>query len=613
MAEEPPKSIGYNAECPYAPVSEPPSTEPFPLHDCDSPFHKAAHKGDVATLPPLIASGENIDARSYHGCTPLHLAIRGNQGDAVRILLSLGADPTLKDSNDSALCPPFDTINLAAHVGTHHAIAALIDHGVVVPASALSKAASLGHVECVDTIIQKMGQTDFSDASRLDGVRVALGAAALCWWVEAVECLLTRVDGFPDTNVQEDRDALGRALANVVSFYDCDDRCRNPYPFGRQERLFNVMNQLVVAGVNVNDPVVTANVSNPEGDLPAFWAATYRADLGLPRDVIHFLLANGLRLDSVDHRGQTPLFEIVKQDSEESTLLEEFIAAGASVVATDAKLRTPLHFARYLSFAELLNRHGADLFAKDIRGRTPLHQACSGGRLDVVQFLVSTGANVEDAATEADWTPLLFATCDEQQADCANSSERLAITKLLLENGANIRASASDGQTALHGAARLGDAELVRLLIERGADVRAVKTNGEMVLHATCEYYVRFDMSQKLAIACMLADQVVDLEARDENGATALFLTVACSQYFTSFTADLTNALISRGADRFAEDHKGKKVVDLVESGTWMWSDDGMLRAKPVPEAKFAQSASGRGGYSCRWCSARRGYRGTSR
>jgi ankyrin repeat protein len=227
MAEVAPDNVAYD-EQPCSCIPEPLSTEPFPLHDRDSPLHKAAYKGDISTISSLVRSDDHIDARSFHDCTALHLAIRGNQADAVRILLSAGADPALEDTIDSAYYGPFDAINLAARVGSQHAMAALIDHGLGLPASTLSTAASLGYVDCMDTTVQKLGQNDFFKSSRLDGVRDALGKAALCWWVEAVECLLTRVEGFPDKQVKEDRDALGSALSCAVTSYDCDDRCRYP-------------------------------------------------------------------------------------------------------------------------------------------------------------------------------------------------------------------------------------------------------------------------------------------------------------------------------------------------------------------------------------------------
>lgn len=364
---------------------EHPSEEQCPLHDNDLPIHKTAYKGVIPSLVSLIPTCEDIDVRNSYDCTSLHLAIRGNHAEAVRLLLSAGADPTLEDTIDSALQPPFNAVDLAAWMGAQHAMAALIDAGLKIPASALEKSASLKFVDCMQTILDKLPEDDFSDCSRLDGVRSALGRAACCWHLEAVEFLLTRVNGFPDRNALEDRAALGHALAATVDLeYICIDECRwrttaNPGRFPI------IMEKLVAAGAD-------ANAEHPRTRNSVFWIATG------DRYITHFLLENGLRQDSQTEGGHTPLFGIVSGQNDDLSLLEAFIAAGADVNHTDRAPRTPMHYAANRALAEILHQRGADLFAKDKYGMTPLHMACKIGRLDVIQFLLSKGAMVDEAA-----------------------------------------------------------------------------------------------------------------------------------------------------------------------------------------------------------------------
>lgn len=85
-----------------------------PLESSDLPIHKAAYKGDIPLLASLVPLCEDIDIRSACNCTPLHLAIRGNHGDAIQLLLSAGADPTLQDTLDTTMHPPFNAVDLAA-------------------------------------------------------------------------------------------------------------------------------------------------------------------------------------------------------------------------------------------------------------------------------------------------------------------------------------------------------------------------------------------------------------------------------------------------------------------------------------------------------------------
>ncbi|KAF2025174.1 ankyrin, partial [Setomelanomma holmii] len=172
------------------------------------------------------------------------------------------------------------------------------------------------------------------------------------------------------------------------------------------------------------------------------------------------------------------------------SLLEAFIAAGADVNHKDRVLTTPMHYAANRALAEILHQNGADLFAKDKYGTTPFHMACKIGRLDVIQFLISNGAMI-DEATMAGWTPLLYSTCDEEDdfesfpfpPNFYTRASRVGLARILLDQGENIPAATSDCQTVLHGAARLGDAELVRYLVDHGANVRAVNANAETALH----------------------------------------------------------------------------------------------------------------------------------
>ena len=53
---------------------------------------------------------------------------------------------------------------------------------------------------------------------------------------------------------------------------------------------------------------------------------------------------------------------------------------------------------------------------------------------------------------------------------------RTAEAKLLLQIGADVNAVTSEGDSALHSAADIGNAELVALLLEAGANVKTVSS-----------------------------------------------------------------------------------------------------------------------------------------
>jgi ankyrin repeat protein len=127
---------------------------------------------------------------------------------------------------------------------------------------------------------------------------------------------------------------------------------------------------------------------------------------------------------------------------------------------------------------EILIKAGADLFAKNPNDFTPLHMACKYRRLDVVEFLLSKWAIIDETTTEKQWTPLLLATYPTKHDTGMKYCKRHEALLKLLARGANVQAT-SDGQTILHNAARAGNTELTRVVIEHGVDVCAATLDGK--------------------------------------------------------------------------------------------------------------------------------------
>ena len=133
----------------------------------------------------------------------------------------------------------------------------------------------------------------------------------------------------------------------------------------------------------------------------------------------------------------------------------------SSFEATNLSLRTPLRLASgggHLEVVKYLVSAGANLEERDSYGSTPLHQASYRGHLEVVEYLVGTGAFLE-ATSNMGYTPLLF----------ASAWNRLEVVKFLVEAGADIDATGCNGDTPLSKAWHRNNLGIVKFLEEAKA------------------------------------------------------------------------------------------------------------------------------------------------
>ncbi len=74
----------------------------------ETPLHLAAANGDLDTITAIATDNDgkavvNVNAEDIHGLRPLHYAARKGHGQAVRLLLSLGAEDSKNDQGQTAM------------------------------------------------------------------------------------------------------------------------------------------------------------------------------------------------------------------------------------------------------------------------------------------------------------------------------------------------------------------------------------------------------------------------------------------------------------------------------------------------------------------------------
>ena len=157
------------------------------------------------------------------------------------------------------------------------------------------------------------------------------------------------------------------------------------------------------------------------------------------------------------------------------------------------------------SLVMFLLKKGAVVEAEDSCQITPLHVAAREADAEIVNILISNGARV-DALDEDKWTPLHY---------CVFFSANTAVTKSLLDAGANKEAQTKLKLTPLHLAADRGHTEVVKLLIDAGANKEALAQEQLTPLHVAA-------YRGQTAVAKLLVQSGANKEARQKDQFTPL-------------------------------------------------------------------------------------------
>ncbi len=144
------------------------------------------------------------------------------------------------------------------------------------------------------------------------------------------------------------------------------------------------------------------------------------------------LINRGMDVNSVDAAGNTLLMQTVNRDNQE--------------------------------FFDYLLKRRARINTRNRNGETALSLAAYRGKLNFVQRLVDSGADVNLYG----WPPLIYAAFNGHTA----------VAEYMLKKGAEVNGTTENGSTALLFAARFGHIEVVELLLLNKADPNIANERG---------------------------------------------------------------------------------------------------------------------------------------
>ena len=386
-----------------------------------------------------LATQEAVNFKHpYSHDTPLHCAVSSpfpKRKSVVEILHRKGAN--LNEKNKEFLTP----LHVAAEKSHYDVMEILLKHGAKVNA------------------LDGVGQTSLHRSARdgnVQACRVLLGFGA--------DPTIVSLQGY--TAAQLATESVGKLLAE------------DPAPHGGADIEYQLLEaakagdlELVKKIVGEHPHIVNCRDLDGRHSTPLHFAAGYNR-VG----VVEFLLSKGADVHAKDKGGLVPLHNACSYGHYEVT--ELLVKHGASVNVCDLWRFTPLHEGaakgKY-EIVKLLLKHGADPSKKNRDGHTAIDLVKEGDQ-DVLDLLRGDTALL-DAAKKGNLTRVQK-LLNPENINCRDSQGRnstplhlaagynnLEVADFLLENGADVNAQDKGGLIPLHNASSYGHLDIAALLI----------------------------------------------------------------------------------------------------------------------------------------------------
>ncbi|XP_068161838.1 poly [ADP-ribose] polymerase tankyrase-2-like isoform X2 [Antennarius striatus] len=384
--------------------------------DLMTPLHLASEKAHTDIIEVLVKHQAKVNAVDHLGQTALHRAARRGHLHTCRLLLNAGCDPLI--TSLQGLSP--------SQLG-NQSVQEILQEGVLLGNSEvdgwLLEASKTGDLETVKKLctMQNVNCRDV-EGRQSTPLHFAAGYNRLA----VVQFLL-----------QHGGDVHAKDKGGLVPLH-------NACSYGHYE----VTELLVRHGATVN-----------VADLWKFTPLHEAATKG-KYDICKLLLQHGADPTQKNRDGSTPLDLVKATDMD----LHDLLSGDAALLDaakkgclvrvkklctrdnvncrdTQGRQSTPLHLAagyNNLEVAEYLLRHGAEVNSQDKGGLLPLHNAASYGHVDVAALLIKFNASV-NATDKWAYTPLHEAA----------QKGRTQLCTLLLAHGADPSLRNQEGQSAL--------------------------------------------------------------------------------------------------------------------------------------------------------------------
>uniref|UniRef100_A0AAZ3QLN7 K Homology domain-containing protein n=1 Tax=Oncorhynchus tshawytscha TaxID=74940 RepID=A0AAZ3QLN7_ONCTS len=462
---------------------------------------EACSDGDVNAVRKLLDEGRSVNEHTEEGESLLCLACSAGYYELAQVLLAMHANV-----EDRGIKGDITALMASASGGYVDIVKLLLVHGADVNAqsstgnTALTYACAGGFLDVVKVLLKEGANIEDHN----ENGHTPLMEAASAGHVEVARVLLEYGAGINTHSNEFKESAL-----TLACYKGHLDMVRFLLEAGAdQEHKTDEMHTALMEAC-MDGHVEVARLlldSEAQVNMPAdsFESPLTLAACGGHVELAALLMERGANLEEVNDEGYTPLMEAAREGHEEMVAL--LLAQGANINAqTEETQETALTLAccgGFLEVADFLIKAGADI---ELGCSTPLMEAAQEGHLELVKYLLAAGANVHATTATGD-TALTYA-CENGHTDVAD---------VLLQTGADLEHESEGGRTPLMKAVRAGHLCTVQFLISKGANVnRATVNNDHTVVSLACA-------GGHLAVVELLLSHGADPTHRLKDGSTML-------------------------------------------------------------------------------------------
>jgi len=430
---------------------------------------QAVKTGDRETALTLARDANEVTATEADGTTALHWAVRQNDFELVDRLLRTGAD--VNAANRYAVTP----LKLAAINGDAKLLKRLLDAGGDANTAGtdgetlLMTAARGGHVDATKLLLERGAEVD---ARELWHGQTALMWAAAQGHPDVLRVLLANG---ADVNARSTHEEWERQVTSEPRDKWLPPGALTPLLFAARENCLACLPVLIEAGADIN-------ATTPDGISAAVIAL-----INGHFDVAGALLEAGTDPNLADYTGRTALYAaidfntMVKSNRPAPKVIENRLTGlDVARIALDHGADVNARQKRLVPYRAKLDRGNDGMLGA---GTTAFLRAAKAGDLPAMKLLLERGADPTLGPTRSGITPLMAAAgLGTSEADTTGrlktQAQAIEAIQLLLDRGIDINALATDGKTAVHGAAMQGYDDVIRFLAAKGAKLDTPDKDG---------------------------------------------------------------------------------------------------------------------------------------